>query len=77
MEASQPPDWPMGMPGECCLDLLVWDGPVYHGLCHPWAGGPGLCKKSDWASHGKQCSSIGYASVSAPRLLFKLLLWLS
>lgn len=29
---------------------LMWEGPVHCGRSHPWAGGPGCCKKTVWAS---------------------------
>lgn len=36
--------------------ISIIGGPGHYGWCHPWAGGPELCKKGSWASQGKQIS---------------------
>lgn len=49
----------------------MWEDPYHHGQCHPWACGPGLCKKADyWASMRSQPVS----SILPQPLLWSLLL---
>lgn len=64
-----------------CLDEsgLVWEtfswllidvgGPPSYGWCHPKAGGPGLCVKTGWASHGEQASNKRHSSMVSASVL--------
>lgn len=55
------------------ISLIVNKRPVDFRLYHSWAGGPGLNKRADWASHSEQASNSEHpsmASASVPALSF-------
>lgn len=57
---------------------LRWEGPSYCRWCCPWVGGPGVCKKGNWANleeqPSKQHSSLPLRSFLEfiPRLFFMI-----
>lgn len=46
--------------------LLIWEGAGHSRLCHSWAGGPGLGKEANFASHGEQIDKLRSFRASAP-----------
>lgn len=52
---------------------LRWEGPSYCRWCCPWVGGPGVCKKANWANleeqPSKQHSSVPSTSLPPPSFL--------
>lgn len=40
----------LGLWGHFMNWWLLWEGSTHYGPCHPWSGGHGLYKKTNWAS---------------------------
>jgi hypothetical protein len=51
-------------PSESVVHIFDWCL-VLCGWCHPWAGGPGLSKEAEWATHGEQYSEQHSSMASA------------